>query len=103
MGTTWAYVRGCRVGDTVATGSTYNEPQWIFGGVTENEFVSDQVAKCKKLPDLPSRFLMDKAIQLYKKSLYSDLATGWTVQGSNTDRDEELAFYQNFQTHPVSI
>ena len=28
---------------------------------------------------------------------------GWTVQGSNTDRDEELAFYQNVQTDPGSI
>jgi hypothetical protein len=51
-------------------GSTRNEQQLIFGGVTENEFVSDKLAKCKKLSHICSRswgFLMHKTIQLYKK------------------------------------
>lgn len=55
VGTTWAYVQGGRFGDTLAMGSTHNEQQWVFGGVTEKEFVSDQLAKCKKLPDVSSR------------------------------------------------
>ena len=97
MGITWAYVRGCRVGDTLAMGSRCNEQQWIFGGVTENEFVTDHLAKCKKkkcqICAQGHEVFDGNSNTIIYKSRYRDLATGWAVQGSNTDRDEDLAFY----------
>ena len=102
VGTTWAYARGCRVGDTVAAESTAvdiwrsNRKRVCFRTNWQSVKNCQICAQCHEGFDGKSNIII-------QKFRYSDLAADWKVQGSNPDRDEELAFYQNVQIDPGSI
>ena len=55
VGTTWAYERRCRVGDTVAMGSTHNEEQVDIWQHIRKRVCVGPLAECKKLSDVCSR------------------------------------------------